>query len=163
MGELDASDKKVLDRIQSDFPLVSRPWDALGEDLGVEGGEVLDRVREMEEEGVIRRLAPVLSSKRIGYGASALVAVRVDDEDIEDVADFVSRYDGVTHNYERVAPRYNLWFTLHASEVEELEEVLDEVRRETPAEEVLPLPSKTVFRIGVRFDIDEEKGDEEDG
>ncbi|MBS1263447.1 MAG: putative HTH-type transcriptional regulator [Methanonatronarchaeales archaeon] len=154
MSELATEDKLILDRLQSDFPLTSRPFDTLGEEVGIEGPEVLRRVRNLSEEGYIRRLAPVLSSRKIGYGAAALVAVRVDGDRIEETADFISRYSGVTHNYERAAPGYNLWFTLHARDGDELERVIDEVRENTPAEEVLPLPATRVFGIGVRFDIE---------
>lgn len=158
--DLSSEDKAILDRIQSDFPLETRPWDALGEELGMDGGEILDRVKRLKEDGFIRRLAPVLSSRKVGYGAAALVAVRIDDEHIEEAADFISQYPGVTHNYERVAPRYNLWFTLHAEDEERRDEIIDEVRENTEAEEVLPLPSLNVFRIGVNFDISDD--DEED-
>jgi len=162
MSELSAEDKRLLDRLQSDFPLELKPFDALGDELGMEGDEVLERVRRLEKEGYIRRLAPVLSSKKIGYGAAALVAVKVDEDDIEETADYISQYSGVTHNYERVAPRYNLWFTLHTRDVDEMEEILEDVRANTPTEEVLPLPSKQVFRIGVRFDIDDEDEEEDE-
>lgn len=162
MAVLSKKDKQLLDRLQSDFPLESKPFDALGDELDMDGDEVLQRVRRLEDQGLIRRLAPVLSSKKIGYGAAALVAVRVDEDDIEETADYISQYSGVTHNYERVAPRYNLWFTLHTRDVDEMEEILEDVRANTPAEEVLPLPSKQVFRIGVRFDIDDEDEEEDE-
>lgn len=150
---LDREDGPVLDRLQSDFPLVSRPFDELGEELGMDGREVLERVRSMEEEGYIRRVAPILSSREVGFGASALVAVRVDGGSLEEVTDFLEGLGGVTHCYERDAPRYDLWFTLHARDEEELDDKLKEVRESTPADEVLPLPAERVFGLGVKFDL----------
>lgn len=161
--KLSTEDRLILDRIQSDFPLVNRPFDALGEELGMDGDDVLRRVKRMEDEGFIREFAPVLSSKRLGFGSSALVAARVPEDKLEETADFISGYEGVTHNYERVAPRYNLWFTLHCRDDEQQEEVIDEIKENTAAEEVLPLPATRVFRIGVRYDLKEkENGDEEE-
>ena len=56
MSAMDATDKALLDIIQADFPLVPRPYAYLGEKLGIGEEEVLERVRRLREEHIIRRM-----------------------------------------------------------------------------------------------------------
>ncbi len=107
---MDSTDKKLLNRIQSDFPVESRPFQALGEELEISEDEVIERIKSLKEQKIIRRLGGVFDSKKLGY-QSTLIAMRVPPEKIEETAQVVSAYDGVTHNYER-QDVYNLWFTL---------------------------------------------------
>jgi DNA-binding Lrp family transcriptional regulator len=44
MPEIDDVDKAILNRIQSDFPITSRPYRIIAEDLGLSEGEVLKRI-----------------------------------------------------------------------------------------------------------------------
>lgn len=53
---LDRIDRKILQVIQSDFPLMERPYLQVAESVGISEGEVLERIGRMQEEGLIRRL-----------------------------------------------------------------------------------------------------------
>ena len=65
-GHLDREDRAVLVRLQGDFPLCERPWDSLGQELGMPGQEVLRRARRMQERGYIRSIAPILEPSGAG-------------------------------------------------------------------------------------------------
>ncbi|TGC10746.1 siroheme decarboxylase subunit alpha [Methanolobus halotolerans] len=147
---LDDVDKTILNTIQYDFPLDSRPYKKLGERLGISEDEVIRRLGRLHDEGAVRKIGPVINRNSIG-GTSTLVAVNVPDERIDEVASYINEYTEVSHNYLR-PDRYNIWFTLSASEKGRIYEILDELKAKTGLE-FINLPTKRLFKIGVRFNI----------
>ncbi len=142
-------DRAILNEIQSNFPLVPRPYAEMGERVGASESEVLDRVGYMHEAGIIRRIGANFTSRKLGY-TSTLCAARVPPENLEHFAEVVNRYPGVTHNYLR-KHRYNVWFTLIAESRERLAQILDEIRETSGVTEILSLPAKEIFKIKVDF------------
>ena len=59
MPELDALDRRLIVATQAGLPRVSRPYDAIGGELGIGGEEVIARLRRMLETGVIRRIGAI--------------------------------------------------------------------------------------------------------
>ena len=149
---LDEADKALLQTLQDDFPLTTRPWDALAERLGTTAEDVMGRIGRLKEEGVIRRIGPVLETDRVGLTARTLVLMKVPPERMDEVAGIVSGFDEVTHNYER-DHEYNLWFTLITPSQERLKEALAEIIDATGVSEegVLNLPVTERYKIGVRY------------
>lgn len=148
---MDAVDKKILNILQTRFPLVPEPFDAVGEELGLTGDEVVERVRRLKADGVIRRIGAVFDSRRLGY-ASTLCAARVPEEKLRDFVDVVNGYPGVTHNYRR-GHEYNVWFTFIAPDAESLERDLAEIRRRTGVEDVISMPAVKTFKINATFEL----------
>ena len=109
---LDDLDRAILNEIQSNFPIVSRPYAEVGVRVGADEEQVLRRVRTLMESGVIRRLGANFTSRKLGY-TSTLCAARVPPESLERFVEVVNRYPGVTHNYLR-DHHFNVWFTLIA-------------------------------------------------
>ncbi len=149
---LDEADKALLQTLQDDFPLTTRPWDALAERLGTTAEDVLGRIGRLKEEGVIRRIGPVLETDRVGLTARTLVLMKVPPERMDEVAGIVSGFDEVTHNYER-DHEYNLWFTLITPSQKRLKEALAKILDATGVSEdnVLDLPVTGRYKIGVRY------------
>ncbi len=149
---LDEADKALLQTLQDDFPLTIRPWDALAERLGTTAEDVMGRIGRLKEEGVIRRIGPVLETDRVGLTARTLVLMKVPPERMDEVAGIVSGFDEVTHNYER-DHEYNLWFTLITPSQERLKEALAKILDATGVSEdgVLDLPVTGRYKIGVRY------------
>ncbi|MCX9012419.1 MAG: AsnC family transcriptional regulator [Candidatus Methanoperedens sp.] len=150
MIHLDEVDKRILNALQLDFPLVHKPFKQIGESLGLEEEEILRRITRLQKEGAIRRIGPIISTKKTG-GTSTLVAMKVPQERIDEVAGIINQYDEVSHNYLRPA-EYNIWFTLSAESEERMQEILREIEEKTGCE-VRNLPTKRLFKIGVKFNI----------
>ncbi len=150
MISLDDMDKKILNALQLDFPLVHKPFEELGKNLGLKEEEVLRRIKRLCKEGAIRRIGPIISTKNTG-GVSTLIAMKVPENKVEKVAEIINQYDEVSHNYLRPA-NYNIWFTLSAESKERLQEILKELREKTGCE-AINLPTKRLFKIGVKFNI----------
>jgi siroheme decarboxylase len=146
---LDETDGRLLNIIQTEFPLCSRPYVALGEQLGISEGEALSRVRALVDGGVVRKVGPTFDSRKLGH-SSVLVAARVPADRLEKVAEIVSSYKEVTHNYARDF-EYNLWFTLVCSSPASLEATLDRIKAETGIADMHQLPAERMFKIRVEF------------
>ncbi len=154
-AELDDLDKKIISIIQADLPVALRPFGVLAERLSESPEEIMARIRRACSEGIIRRLGPVFDSPRLGYG-STLVAAKIPAERLEEVAELVNQLVGVTHNYRR-EHTYNLWFTLTAASAEQIDSILDDLRRQTGIAEFYSLPALAVYKIQVDFQLNERR------
>jgi DNA-binding Lrp family transcriptional regulator len=148
---IDDTDRAILNRIQSDFPITSRPYFAVANELGLTEKEVLNRVYRLKEAGIIRRIGGNFVPDKLGY-VSTLCAAKVPEERIERFAEVVNRYPGVTHNYRR-DNKFNIWFTFIAPSIEEIEQNLREISEETGITDILNLPATKVFKIRAQFEV----------
>jgi len=151
-GALSDLDRKVLARIQGDFPLAVDPYAELARDLGCSPEDVWRSVAGLRRVGVIRRLGASFAAGPLGY-LSTLVAARVAPGRIDDAAAAASAFPEVTHNYERDAA-FNLWFTVIAADRARLEAILAAVRQVPGVEEVHELPARQHVKIRVEFAFD---------
>jgi DNA-binding Lrp family transcriptional regulator len=150
---MDNTDKQILDIIQTEFPLVSRPYAHIGNQVGLTQGETLARVRAMQQKGIIRRIGANFQSRRLGW-KSTLCAAAVPEDKLGEFIPFVNSYPGVTHNYLR-QHTYNVWFTFIGPSWEDIEKSLDAITRETGIK-VLNLPAEQMFKIRVDFRMQED-------
>jgi len=148
---MNETDKKILNEIQSDFPITSRPYLELGKRLDLSEVEVIESVRRLKEKGVIRRIGGNFHSSRLNF-ASTLCAARVPEEKIEHFVKVVNSFPGVTHNYLRNHD-YNIWFTFIARDMDTIEDALKKISEETGATEIRNLPAVKTFKIKVDFEI----------
>ena len=151
MKALDNLDKKILNRIQSDFPLTSRPYLNIAEDLGISEKEVLSKVTRLKNSGIIRRIGGNFVPHKIGF-VSTLCAAKVPEDKVAKFARVVNGYPGVTHNYRR-DNAFNIWFTFIAPTMQEIEKNLESISRETGITDLLNLPATKVFKIKAQFDL----------
>ena len=148
---LDSIDSAILNRIQSDFPITSRPYLAVADELGLTEKEVLDRVAELKKAGIIRRIGGNFVPGKLGF-VSTLCAARVPAAKVEFFAEIVNRYPGVTHNYQR-DNKYNVWFTFISPSMDEIEANLKKIAEDTGINDILNLPATKVFKIRAQFDV----------
>ena len=110
---LDTMDKRILDIIQTDFPLESRPYAIIAERLGITEQEALDRVN------ALRKSAYPASGGQLPVGQTRFPLHAVRGQGSEDKLDAfiaeVNRHVGVTHNYlRRHACPVGVWFSTMA-------------------------------------------------
>jgi len=149
--QLDDIDKAILNRIQSDFPVTARPFETIAREIGLDESQVIQRVRHLKDQGIIRRIGANFVPGRVGF-VSTLCAAQVPEETIDLFAEVVNRYPGVTHNYQR-DNEFNVWFTFIARSREEIEQNLTQIARETGVDTILNLPATKVFKIRAQFDL----------
>ncbi len=149
---LDERDKQLLDLMQSKFPLEPRPYGRVAELAGMAEDEVLQRVRRLLDDRIIRQVTPIYDTRAFGYG-SMLVAAKVDPEFPHRAAEVINAHPGVSHNYLR-NHEFNLWFTLAVEEDSRLglDGTLDVLQSLTGAESIRQLPTLKLFKI--RMDLE---------
>jgi len=148
---MDAIDRKIINAIQSNFPISPQPYHELGKRLHLPPNQVLERIKALKADGIIRRIGGNFHSHRLNY-TSTLCAARVPEDKIEHFVEVVNNYPGVTHNYLRKHD-YNVWFTFIASSMTSIENSLKEISEKTGVEEIYSLPAVRMFKIRVDFEV----------
>ncbi len=147
--QLTESDIHLLNKLQSGFPVCHDPFAQLAEELNCGSSEIIDRLKQLQSSGVIRRFGAVLNHKRAG--ASTLAALKVPLEKIDEVAELVNSFKEVNHNYLR-EHSYNLWFVVTAKTQARVDEVLSELKAKSACD-LLNLPMVKSHHINLAFDL----------
>lgn len=142
-------EQHLLNDYQHDFPLVPAPFRKIAADLGTAEDEVFDMLKRLHRQGSVSRVGAVFRPHTIG--ASTLVALAAPPDKLAAVAQQVSAYPEVNHNYER-EHRYNLWFVVTAPDSAQLEASLRRIEAET-GYSLLVLPMIEDFHIDLGFDL----------
>ena len=149
---MDERDKRLLNMIQEGFPLVTRPFEALGLPLDFTEDEVLGRVADLKRQEIIRQIGGIFDTQSLGY-KSSLVAMRVVAARVDEAAAVVSDHPGVSHNYQR-NHAFNLWFTVAVPPTCDLAWTVERLHETTGAESTRVLPTLRLFKLGVRLDME---------
>ncbi|HHB12143.1 MAG TPA: Lrp/AsnC family transcriptional regulator [Chromatiales bacterium] len=148
---LNESDSRLIAAIQDGLPLSPRPWAEVGERIGMDEGEVIRRVKALQEQGYIKRFGLVVRHHELGYNANAMVVWDVPDERVAEVGEALGRQRCVTLCYQR--PRrlphwpYNLFCMIHGKDRQRVLDYIDQVTEELGLQEI---PREVLFS-GRRF------------
>ncbi len=115
---MDSLDWEILYAIQDGIPLIREPFSVAAAHLGITPNEVVERLKRMRDEKVIRKFGLFVWKNKVGVIANAMVVWAVPSERLQDVAEFLSGFKEVTHCYERrTTPkwRYNLYTMVHGA------------------------------------------------
>ena len=148
---IDDIGKKLINHIQSKFPVQPYPYRTLAEQFGMTEEEVWKRINHLRSKGLIRRIGAVFDSTGLGF-YSTLVAIKTDQALLEDVAEKVNRLPGVTHHYQR-ENTFNLWFTLTGRDRRFVDETIRDVSGWDGVLDIMDLPATRTFKIKVDFKI----------
>lgn len=145
--------KQLLNDYQQEFPLSATPYQDIATSLGVTEEAVLAAFDELNQAQFISRIGLVIAPNHIG--ASTLVAMAVPDEQLQSVAEIVSLYPEVNHNYERENV-FNLWFVLISKDDTHLQTVIESIELETGFKAMqLPLLADYFINLGFEIDFDD--------
>lgn len=151
---MDLIDKKLCNILQVEFPLHSRPFEFIGERLGLTHEEVLHRVKSLYESKIVRRIAVSIAPAVLGYN-STLIACKIEPLYLETTIEKINKYHEITHNYERDHD-FNVWFTIIAPNHKRISEILEQIRAFPGVLKLLDLPSLRQFKIDVFFDFEKD-------
>ena len=149
--KLDDTDRSILNRIQSNFPVTARPYAAIAEEFDISEQEVMERLSRLKKNHIIRRIGGNFVPEKLGY-VSTLCAARVPEDKIKNFIAAVNRYPGVTHNYLREND-FNVWFTFIAQSTDEIESNLAKISKKTGVDRILNLPATQTFKIKAHFNL----------
>jgi len=153
---LDETDRRLMNLLQSRFPLDPEPFRLLAGEAELDLDELIARTRRLVDERIIREITPIFDTRALGY-ASMLVAAKVDAENPHRAARIINSHPGVSHNYLRTH-EFNLWFTIATPPDSELglEGTMELLQELTGAESIRQLPTLTLFKINMNLEM--EKG-----
>lgn len=146
---MDRLDEKILKRVERKFPISSYPYQDLARELGLTEDEVISRISQLKEKGIILRIGAFFDSEKLGL-KSTLIAMKVPQPRLQEVARMVNHYPGVTHNYRR-EHEFNLWFVLMGKNRKEIDEILRKIKDQTGINDMLDLPKKQLFKLKLNF------------
>jgi siroheme decarboxylase len=151
---LDETDKRLMNLLQSSFPLDPEPFALVASEAEMELQDVLARTQRLLDGRIIREITPIFDTRALGY-ESMLVAAKVDSEHPQRAATIVNSHPGVSHNYLRTH-EFNLWFTIATPPDSELglSGTLEALMRETGAESMRELPTLTLFKINMNLEME---------
>ena len=76
--KLDATDRKILDQLQTDGRMTNQD---LSDQIGLSPSPSLRRLKQLEEDGVIRGYVALVDPESVGLSVTAFVRVRLDQQD----------------------------------------------------------------------------------
>jgi siroheme decarboxylase len=156
---LDQTDRKIIEATQAGLPVTLKPYHTIAEQLDLEPELVMQRIRHLLEQGVIRRIGVVPNHYRLGYRANGMTVWDVPDEKINEFGNKIGALDFVSHCYHR--PRhlpnwpYNLFAMVHAHDrkttdkyIDEISDILGDASRQHTVLYSTRILKKTGMRIG---------------
>ena len=146
---LNQNQKMILNRYQRDFPLVPKPFTAIGAIVGLTEKEVMSELSDLNDKNIISRVGATVRPNRAG--ASTLAALSVPVNRLDEVAEIVNAQPEVNHNYER-DHSYNLWFVMTTSDENALTGALGRIETLTGLQ-VLNLPLEKPYHIDLGFNV----------
>lgn len=149
---MDTIDRAILNIIQPEFPLTSRPYLVISQQVGITEEEAFVRIKRLRKSGIIRRIGANFDPSRLGF-KSTLCAAKVPNDKLDNFIATVNECPGVTHNYLR-SHEYNVWFTLISSSYDELCLIIDKISKQTGIK-ILNLPKTRLYKIQVHFEMGE--------
>jgi DNA-binding Lrp family transcriptional regulator len=151
---LDGADKRLMNLLQSRFPLAREPYTAIAAEAELRVDEAMARTQRLLDERIIREITPIFDTRALGY-SSMLVAAKVDAAHPHRAAGIINGHPGVSHNYLRTH-EFNLWFTIATPPDSRLglDGTLAILQRLTGAESIRQLPTLCLFKINMNLEME---------
>lgn len=148
MCSLDATDRILINSLQSGFPLAERPFAEIADRFQVDEATLIERIRSLKDRGYITRLGPLYDIERLG-GRYSLAALAVPADRWDEVVAYVNEMPEIAHNYAR-EHQYNMWFVIAVADPTDTNRVIERIETATGLE-ALVLPKIREYFIGLRI------------
>jgi DNA-binding Lrp family transcriptional regulator len=131
--KMDEIDRKLLAGIGKGISLTNEPFNEIALQVGITPKEVVTRLSNLKENGVIRRFGASIKPKNVGFLANALVAWKVPENRIQEIGIYLSKYPEISHCYERKTVNgrweYNIYTVIHGREREAVQRIVMEISK----------------------------------
>lgn len=148
---MDKLEKDLLNLVQNDFPLSVRPFEVIGKKLGISEDQCIEILKKLSDSGILRAVRAVINWNSIGY-STMLIGMKVQPNNIAEVAEELQHIDEITHNYSREG-ELNLWFTLIYSSANQKDILLERLRKMRGVIDIKEFPAEKVYKIGLKLDV----------
>ena len=131
---LDDLEKKIIFYLQGDIPLTARPFSVIAEKIGIHEEELLNKIKLLKEQGILRRIGATLYHQRVGFKANAMVAWYVPEDKIDEIGFLMAAFKEVSHCYQRKIEkkwRYNLFTMIHGRSRKDCQNICKRIAEKT--------------------------------
>jgi len=129
--QLDDTDRKLISVTQSGFSIEPCPYQSIASNIGLTQDEVIQRLKNLLCNGIIRRIGAVPNHYKLGLTANGMTVWDVDDTKIEALGNLIGQLDFVSHCYQRPRHlpmwRYNMFAMVHGADKEEVNEKVKQI------------------------------------
>ena len=131
-SELTPLERQYVLATQKGLPIVERPYDVIAKKLNISVEDVLTLTKNLQQRGIIRRIAAVPNHYKLGYKFNGMTVWDVEDEHIQAFGQKVGKLPFVSHCYER--PRhlphwnYNLFAIVHGKNQQEIQKYRSQIK-----------------------------------
>ena len=136
-------ERKLLRALEDGLPVVPRPYAEIANCIGWSEDEVIERLGELVNRGIVKRLGLIVRHRELGYTANAMVVWDIANEQVARVGERFAQQPFVTLCYRRDRHRphwpYNLFCMIHGRDRHTVLGQIDELRAhaENPPMDVL--------------------------
>lgn len=114
--KLTEQEKELVRALQDGFPLVERPYAEIARKSGWEEADVISKLNEWREGGVLRRISAYIRHQRAGFKANGMGVWDVPEEQLEEIGNRMAGSPMVSHCYARPKTEkfpYRLYTMIH--------------------------------------------------
>ena len=157
--DLSSTDRAVVNELQQDLPLTTRPFDQMSARLSMSVDKFLSHCQGLIQRGVMRRFSASISHNMLGFVANAMGCWKVPADMVETAGRKMATVQEISHCYEREASPlwpYNLYAMMHAHTKEGCQSIADKLSSDTGLDKnafVLLFSTKEVKKTRVRYPV----------
>lgn len=128
--EIDETDKNIIEIINED---ARTPYRQISRELDISVGTVHNRVDKLLKTGVIKKFAPIINHKKLGYDLTSIIGVKVKAGKLQDWGEKESYNRHVLSIYD-VTGEYDALLIAKFRNTEELDQFVKELLKEPHVE-----------------------------
>jgi len=147
---MDELDRKIINVLQSGFPLSNEPYAEVAAQMGITETELITRLQGLLDNKTLSRFGPMYDAQKMG-GSFSLVAIQVPEEDFDTVTEVVNSYSEVAHNYQR-DHKFNMWYVIATETPVQIGEVNRDIEQRTGLK-VYNFPKLAEYFVGLQLPV----------
>lgn len=122
---MDATDRKIIQCLREN---ARENASVIGEKVNMSVSAVIERIRKLENAGIIRQYTVVLDTKQIGQDVIAYISVAIESPRfIDDFICFVGQYEQITCCH-YVTGEYDFYLIVNTDSTQALEQVIKDIK-----------------------------------
>lgn len=128
---LDSIDQELIACIQNGLPITVRPYAEISQRTGMSEEDIIDRIAQLKEKGLIKRFGVVVRHHELGYKENAMIVWNVPDDDVHTIGEKIKRFPFITLCYRRARQLpewpYNLYCMIHGKSRDNVLQLLQDM------------------------------------
>lgn len=145
IDKIDDIDKNIVVCLSGDMVVSKDLYRDLSEKIGISEDELIERLKRLSGNKVLKRIGPVMRHQKSGFVCNAMAVWNVDEDKLENAIEKVKSFKSISHVYERETNEkwnYNLYTMIHGQSKEEVEELVQRLYGEIGASDYRVLYTK---------------------